>query len=177
MSTEYTTTDPAIRIWIAVYTAPNAEIAVRDAVQGLGYPVLLPTAMVEMRHARRAMMIDRPVFPRYAFVGLPVGRSWYPLRTVTGVTGVVSRNGEPQALNDKAVRLLRAAIEADAFAKRQTAEFSEGQKVQVTVGSTPVEAFVERVVNTLPAQRVDIMFRLFGKEHRRSVPVDRIRAA
>jgi transcription antitermination factor NusG len=177
MSTEYTTTDPAIRIWIAVYTAPNAELGVRDIVQAMGYPVLLPTALVEMRHARRSMMVDRPVFPRYAFVGLPVGRSWYPLRTVTGVTGVVSQNGQPKALNAKAVALLQAAIEADAFAKKATPEFKEGQAVQIMVGSTPVEAFVERVVNTLPGQRVDIMFRMFGKEHRRSVPVDQIRAA
>lgn len=175
-----TFTDEAIRVWIALYTAPNAEIAVRNAVLGLHaenpYEVLLPTGMVEMMHARRKMMVDRPVFPRYVFAGIPHGRSWYPLKSVTGVAGVLSSNSEPQSLNPRAVSLLRAAMEADAFTEEKTSPFKAGDRVKVLVGQTPVEAFVESVGRLLPGQRIDVMFRMFGKEHRRSVPVDQLRA-
>jgi len=172
-----TENDNDIRIWIAAYTAPNSEIAVRDAITALGYPVLLPTGMVEMMHARRKMMVDRPVFPRYVFVGVPHGRSWYPLKSVTGVSGVLSSNSEPQSLNPRAVALLRAAMEADAFTEEKAVPFKAGDKVEVLIGQTPVEAFVESVTRLLPAQRIDVMFKMFGKEHRRSVPVDQLRAA
>jgi transcriptional antiterminator RfaH len=173
--------DDPIRVWIAVYTAPNAEILVRDAVRGLydedPYEVLLPTGMVEMMHARRKMMVDRPVFPRYVFVGIPHGRSWYPLKTVSGVSGVLSTRSEPQSLNPRAVALLRAAMEADAFTEDKVSPFKHGDKVEVLVGQTPVEAFVESIGRLLPGQRIDVMFRMFGKEHRQSFPVDQVRAA
>lgn len=172
--------DP-IRVWIAVYTAPNMEMVVRDAAKALydenPYDVLLPTGMVEMMHARRKMIVDRPVFPRYVFVGVPHGRSWYPLKSLTGVAGVLSSNSEPQALNKRSVALLRAAMEADAFTEEKAPPFKEGDKVEVMIGQTPVEAFVETIGRLLPGQRIDIMFKMFGKEHRRSVSVDQVRAA
>lgn len=169
--------DDPIRTWIAVYTGPNAEFTVRDAVNALGYEVLLPTGMVEMMHARRRMMVDRPVFPRYVFVGVPHGRSWYPLKAVTGVSGVLSMSSEPQSLNPRAVALLKAAIEANAFTEVEAPKFEYGQQIEVLVGQTPVQAFVETVGRLLPGQRIDVMFKMFGKEHRRSVPLDQVRAA
>ena len=169
--------DDPIRVWIAVYTAPNAEFAVRDAVRALDYEVLLPTGMIEMMHARRRMMVDRPVFPRYVFVGIPHGRSWYPLKAVTGVSGVLSMNSEPQSLNPRAVTLLKAAIEANAFTELDAPTFEHGQQVEVLIGQTPVQAFVETVGRLLPGQRIDVMFRMFGKEHRHSISLDQVRAA
>jgi transcription antitermination factor NusG len=166
-----------IRIWIAAYTGPNAEIGVRDAVTSRGYPVLVPTAMTEMRHARQTMLVDRPVFPRYAFIGIPEDKSWYPLKTITGVSGILCIQGKPRPVPDKLIRLLRAAMDEDAFNAAAEPAYRPGQRVEVMVGQTSVSAFVERINNTLPAQRIDVMFRMFGKEHRRTVPVDQVRAA
>lgn len=172
-----TQAETPVRIWIATYTTPNAEIAVRDAVRALGYPVLLPTAMTEMRHARQVMMVDRPVFPRYAFVGVPPGQSWYPIKAVSGVAGILSTNGEPRAVPRKAVDLLKAAVEADAFTTKARPMFSEGDRVKVTVGDGEIEAFVGRINASLPAQRIEVVFKLFGKEHRSTADVDHVRAA
>lgn len=166
-----------IRIWIAAYTAPNAEIEVRDAVQALGYPALVPTSLVEMEKSRQKMLVERPVFPRYAFVGVPVDWSWYPLKAVRGVAGILCATGKPRPIPDKLVRLLQAAVDADAFTQSREASFREGQAVEVRVGQTTLGAFVERVNNILPAQRIDLVFKVWGKEHRATVPVDQVRAA
>ena len=166
-----------IRIWIAAHTAPNAEIAVRDALTALDYPVLVPTGMVEMRHARQKMLVERPVFPRYVFIGLPVGMSWYPIRAVTGVSGILSSAGGPRPVPDRAIDRLRAAVEADAFTKAAQVRFREGQAVRVDLGTSEIEAFVGRLMSTLPAQRVEVVFEAFGKKHRTAVDVDKIRAA
>jgi transcriptional antiterminator RfaH len=166
-----------IRIWIAAHTALNAEIAVRDALQALSYPVLVPTGMVEMTKSRQRMLVERPVFPRYVFIGLPVGMSWYPIRAVTGVAGVLSSAGGPRPVPDRAIDRLRAAVAADAFTKAATARFSEGQAVRVDFGTAEIEALVGRLMATLPAQRIEVVFQAFGREQRTTVDVDRVRAA
>ncbi len=172
-----TTTEQPIRIWIAAYTGPNCEIAVRDAVTALGYPALVPTAMTEMRHARQVMMVDRPVFPRYAFVGVPVGKSWYPIRGVTGVSGILSSGGEPRAVPERSVRLLKAAVDADAFTKAAEPMFSEGDPVRVQLGGGEIEAFVGRVNAALPSHRIEVVYSLLGKQLRSKVSLDQVRAA
>jgi transcriptional antiterminator RfaH len=166
-----------VRIWIAAHTAPNAEIAVRDAVKAIGYPALLPTGMVEMRHARQRMLVERPVFPRYLFIGVPEGMSWYPIRGVTGVSGILSSAGGPRPVPDRAIDRIRAAVEADAFTKATQPRFIEGQAVRVDFGSAEIEAFVGRLMSTLPAKRIEVVFEAMGKKHRTTVDVDKVRAA
>ncbi|GJE37828.1 Transcription antitermination protein RfaH [Methylobacterium persicinum] len=170
-------TENPIRIWIAAHTAPNAEVAVRDALAALDYPVLLPTGMVEMVKHRQRMLVERPVFPRYLFVGIPHGASWYPIRAVTGVSGVISSAGEPRPVPDRAIHRLMAAVAADAFSKAAQPRFREGQPVRVDFGTAEIEAFVGRLLNTLPAQRIEVVFSALGKQHRATVSVDKVRAA
>lgn len=172
-----TETQTPIRIWIAANTAPNAEIAVRDAVAALDYQVLVPTGMVEMTKSRQRMLVERPVFPRYVFIGLPVGMSWYPIRGVTGVSGILSSAGGPRPVPDAAIKRLRAAVEADAFTKAAQVRFHEGQAVRVNFGTSEMDAFVGRLMSTLPANRIEIVFHSLGREHRSTVDVDKVRAA
>ena len=180
MSTE---TSTAIRVWIAVYTAPNAELAVRDALTSLSdgrsysYPVLVPTGMVEMTHARRSMLVERPVFPRYVFVGIPDGVSWYPIKNTKGVGGVLCAAGKPRPIPDKLVRLLHAAVDADAFTRADDPAFKAGDAVRIKVGQTTLAAFVERVSAELPAKRIDVVFEAWGKFHRSTVTLDQVIAA
>ena len=166
-----------IRIWIAAHTAPNAEIAVRDALTALDYPVLVPTGMVEMTKSRQRMLVERPVFPRYVFIGLPVGMSWYPIRGVMGVSGILAGQGGPRPVPDRAIDRLRAAVAADAFTKAAQARFREGQAVRVDFGTTEMDAFVGRLMTTLPAKRIEVVFQSLGREHRTTVDVDKVRAA
>jgi transcriptional antiterminator RfaH len=166
-----------VRIWIAAHTAPNAEVAVRDAVQALGYPALLPTAMVEMVKSRQRMLVERPVFPRYLFIGIPHGVSWYPIRGITGVSGILSGHGGPRAVPDRAINRIRAAVEADAFTEASGPRFVEGQAVRLNFGGSEIEAFVGRLMNTVPARRIEVIFQALGKKHRTRVDVDKVRAA
>lgn len=166
-----------IRLWLAAYTAPGAEIAVRDAVREMGYPVLVPMAPVEVRHARQAMIVDRPVFPRYAFVGIPVGRSWYPIKNTTGVSGILSASAEPRPVPPRVVKMLRDAVEANAFAEVAKPEFEEGQPVKVNLAGAELDAFVTKVRATLPGQRIGVVMEFFGKKQNLSVPVANVRAA
>ncbi len=176
-------TETKIRTWIAVYTAPNVELAVRDALTSLSedrpwtYPVLVPTGMVQVTHARRTMLVERPVFPRYVFVGVPEGVSWYPVKNAKGVTGVLCAAGKPRPIPDKLVQLLKAAVDADAFTRSNEQAFKVGDAVNVRVGQTTLKAFVERVNAELPAKRIDILFEAWGKLHKSTVPVDQIQAA
>lgn len=166
-----------IRIWLAAFVASQAEIAVRDAVRNEGYEALLPTAMVEVSHARKTMLKERPVFPRYLFIGIPHGMSWYPLKAIPGILGVLSASGKPREVPPSTMKMLAEAMEVDAFTEQKRPAFEEGQRVLVNVGSAALEAFVGRIKDTLPGQRIEIVFRSAGKEHRSKVMVDQVRAA
>ncbi|MFH6786303.1 MULTISPECIES: transcription termination/antitermination protein NusG [Methylobacterium] len=172
-----TDTPSAIRIWVAAYVAANRETAVRDAAEARAYPALLPTGLVEVSHARRRMLVERPVFPRYVFLGVPEGASWYPLRAVPGVLGILSSGQQPRAVPKRVVGLLEEAIAANAFTRTAEAAFAAGEAVKVRVGSAELDAFVERVRHTLPGQRIDVVFEAMGKRHRATVPLDHVRAA
>ena len=171
-----TTTEPKIRLWICVHTAPMAEFLVRDAIRASGYPVLMPTEMREAHHARRTHLVERAVFPRYLFVGVPEGLSWYPIRSTRGVSGVLSAGREPRAVPENLVRLLRAAVDRDAFTKTADPGFKTGDQVRIRIGQIWLDEFVARVNAVLPNQRLDVVYDLFGKRHRTTITVDRARA-
>ena len=169
-----TETEPKIRTWICVHTAPQAEFAVRDLLIAAGYPALLPTGTVEVRHARRKHLVQRPVFPRYIFTGVPEDASWYPIRAMTGVQGVLSVAGTPRPVPDSLVRMLKAAVEHDAFTAAKDPGFKTGDAVRIRVGQTSLVAFVEKVNSTLPNQRIDVVFDLWGRKQRTTISVDRV---
>lgn len=166
-----------IRIWLAAFVAAHKEIVVRDAVSGAGYPVLLPTEMRSVRHAGQQMLVERPVFPRYVIIGIPQGVSWYPLRDVAGIQGILCASDGPRSVPGQTIRLLRQAMEQDAFSAKPEPEFEDGQAVKIRIGGTELDAFVRRIKDTLPARRIDVVFSLFGKEHKRTVAIDQVRAA
>lgn len=171
------TTDHTIRLWLAAYTAPGAEIDVRDRLIATGYQAVVPVGMVEMTVSRRSMLVDRPVFPRYAFVGIPHGVSWYPVKAVRGVTGILAAKGEPRPVSPRVIDFLRSADQAQAWTRQAVKPFAVGDQVCVGEPSDPLSDMVGRVLEVLPDQRIEILFNLFGAERKVRVAVDKVRAA
>lgn len=159
-------TKPSVRIWIAVFVQPSQELVVGERIAAEGYVPLLPTTQVQIRHARQALLVDRPVFPRYVFVGVPEGMSWYPLKSVAGVLGVVAAGKEPKVVPHHTLEMLREADEVGAF-----------RDVALEHGSTQLRAFVRHVIETLPGQRIGAVYDLSRKQLRRLSEVDAAEAA
>lgn len=150
-----------VRIWIAVFVAPHQEVSVGERLAAAGYVPLLPMQQVEIRHARQTMLVDRPVFPRYLFVGVPENSSWYPIKVVPGVIGILSAGQQPRVVPHHTLALLREADEIGAF-----------RQMAIEHGSPQLRAFVRRIVETLPGQRIGAVYDLSRKQIRRMSEVD-----
>src|SRR5215813_8236501 len=53
--------------WFVVYTLARCEDRARLGLEAKGFECFLPTLIRELRHARRAVIAKRPLFPRYLF--------------------------------------------------------------------------------------------------------------
>ena len=56
--------------WYAVYTQPHAETKALEHLLRQGYSAYLPRYRTHVSHARRRLMVLRPLFPRYLFAGI-----------------------------------------------------------------------------------------------------------
>lgn len=163
--------------WYIAWTTWRAEYRARANLEQRGYEVLVPTRKVEVRHAGRRMLVQRPIFPRYLFVGVPDDGSWYPILSTVAVVGLITNHGQPVALPKWIMTTLRAADEAGAFNdKVQVApDLKEGDEVRFVGG--PYAQFVGKVMSVPNAQRVGVILDMFGKKHKLSVPLADLAAA
>jgi transcription antitermination factor NusG len=174
MSTDRDTTDR--KVWLVAWAAWRSESRARDGLQQRGYDVLVPTHHVTVRHAGRKMLVERPIFPRYLFVGVERGRSFYPILSTVSVTGLVMNHGKPVEMPTWIIRNLRAAQDDGAFDKPvEAAAFVEGQNVRFVGGA--MENFIGRIMRAPPGKRVTVLIDMFGHKRELSVPLDQLVAA
>ena len=60
--------------WYVVHTQPNGEGRANLNLRRQGFATYLPRYARRRRHARRQETVQRPLFPRYLFVGLDLAR-------------------------------------------------------------------------------------------------------
>ena len=60
--------------WYLVHTRPNSERKAEINLEAQGFKTFLPQIDRTIRHARRLTTVRRPLFPRYLFVCLDIGR-------------------------------------------------------------------------------------------------------
>jgi transcription antitermination factor NusG len=88
-------TDPSLR-WFAVHTQPAREVGAAGQLGRQGFESFLPMHVKTVRHARRFRTVRAPVFPRYVFVRLDLGRHrWRSVNGTFGVSSLVMAGGLP----------------------------------------------------------------------------------
>jgi transcriptional antiterminator RfaH len=156
--------------WYVAYTAIKCEHRARMGLSAKGFAVYLPTYRREVRHARRVKIVDRPLFPRYVFVGFDINRdAWTEVRRTDGVERLLSHDEIPMRVPLGVVEGLRAAMQAGAFmpedAGGKPAPPMIGESVEIADG--PFRDFVVEVVSTPDERnRVEILLQVLGGERR-----------
>ncbi len=60
--------------WYEVQTLPCREARAQLQLEGQGFSTFLPRYAKTVRHARKLSTVSAPLFPRYLFVALDLGR-------------------------------------------------------------------------------------------------------
>jgi transcription elongation factor/antiterminator RfaH len=157
--------------WYLVHTLPHSE---RRAVLHLGaqgFRTHFPTIEKTIRHARQLRTIRAPLFPRYLFLTLDLGRDrWLSVWGTVGVSSLFTCEGRPVPVPAGIVEtLIENSDEANLALFASGLE--TGQSVRILSG--PFANFVGTLERLDAAGRVRVLLDMMGT----AVPVALRRSA
>ena len=145
--------------WYLVHTRPNNERKAEINLERQGFATFLPRVETTIRHARRLKTVRRPLFPRYLFVRLDIGRDrWLSINSTIGVSRLFTQEGRPVAVPFGIVETLLA--HSDAGLTRLDRLLAEGQRVRILSG--PLADFTATVLRLGARRRVDVLLEIMG---------------
>lgn len=152
--------------WFAAYVSVGQERKAADALRDAGFDAYCPMWTRHVVRHRKRIVVSRPLFARYVFVGCADGL-WGAARRVDGVEHLVTGASEtPATVPLWAIERLRAAEamgQFDETVKRQPAiPFKPGEPVRVLAGS--LQGWVGKVVNADAKGRVHLLIGMLGRE-------------
>jgi transcriptional antiterminator RfaH len=141
--------------WYLVRTKPGKERWVHDQLSAVVCEVFLP--FLETRSPRwgKLAWVIVPLFPCYVFAQFEVHESYFDVKYMPGVQGIVSAGPDPIAVPTAVVDEIKHRG-VDGVVKIEPEEFAMGEQVRVVEGPfRGFEAIFERHLSG--AQRVAIL--------------------
>ena len=146
--------------WYLVHTRPNSERKAELNLELQGFATFLPRIETTIRHARRLKTVRRPLFPRYLFVRLDIGRDrWLSINSTIGVSRLFTQEGRPVAVPFGIVETLLAHSDAGGLTRLDRL-LAEGQRVRILSG--PLAEFTATVLRLTARHRVDLLLEIMG---------------
>jgi transcription elongation factor/antiterminator RfaH len=157
--------------WFLVHTHPKGERRAQLHLGGQGFRTHLPQIRKTIRHARQLRTVRTPLFPRYLFIMLDLGRDrWLSVQSTFGVSSIFSCDGRPIPVPQGAMEALIEHTDEANLTLFQ-AGLSTGQTVRILTG--PFANFVGTLERLDDAGRVRILLDMMGT----AVPVALHRSA
>jgi transcriptional antiterminator RfaH len=172
--------------WYVVVVSPRMEANAEKALQDRRFTTYVPQETYWARHRMRNRVIkierQKPLIPGYLFLGFSAANTWYSLRDVDGVTGVISSNGSPCQVPVCEVKRLADLERRGWFDERRRSELSSdathpayqiGDQVLIT-GETPLKGFTGLVRSHSTAQKVEILISILGRFTPAIIPIQNV---
>jgi transcription elongation factor/antiterminator RfaH len=154
--------------WYVARTLPQRELHAAQQLANQGFRAFVPRYWKNRRHARRVEMISAPLFPRYIFTALDVGRDrWRSVNGTLGVDRLLMTGGEPQPVPPGVVESLIESMGADGTISFEF-RLKEGQAVKVTAG--PFVDLVGELERLDDNGRVRVLLEIMGAKTRAALP-------
>jgi transcription elongation factor/antiterminator RfaH len=120
--------------WYVVQTQPHREAIAKFNLASQGFRTFLPRYTKTVRHARALKTISAPLFSRYLFVVLNLGRDrWRSVNGSRGVTSLIMQQENPVPVLDGIVETLLASSTEDGEV-RFLSEVKAGGRVRLVAG-------------------------------------------
>lgn len=157
--------------WFLAHTLPKSEWRAELHLGAQGFRTFQPQIRKTIRHARQLKTVRAPLFPRYLFVILDLGRDrWLSVRSTVGVSSLFSsRDGRPVPVP---IGIVESLIErSEDTLTRLDSHLVKGQQVRILTG--PFADFVGMLDRLNEAGRVRVLLEMMGT----AVPVTLPRSA
>ena len=164
--------------WYAAYTDARREDFALDGLRGTGLLCYAPQELRIIRHARQEMQVQRPLFPRYCFIGVPPRSQVELAYGVRGVSWLLGGWERPSVVSICAILELAMAERAGMFDHTKPRDehpaFVIGQEVRFLDG--PLVGRMARVAEAPEGERIVVFLGMFGQEVRVQVDAAQIEA-
>jgi transcription elongation factor/antiterminator RfaH len=157
--------------WFLTHTLPKSEWKAELHLGAQGFRTFQPQVQKTIRHARQLKTVRAPLFPRYLFIILDLGRDrWLSVRSTVGVSFLFSnRDGRPVPVP---IGIVESLIErSEDGLTRLDSELVKGQHVRILTG--PFVGFGGTLERLNAAGRVRVLLQMMGT----AVPVTLHRSA
>jgi transcription elongation factor/antiterminator RfaH len=146
--------------WFLAHTQPKSEQRAEFHLGAQGFRTYLPQIQKTVRHARQLRTVQAPLFPRYLFVILDLGRDrWLSVRSTIGVSRLfTTQDGRPVPVPSGIVESLIGR--SDGELTRLDAGLVEGQQVRILSG--PFADLVGTLERLDGAGRVKVLLEMMG---------------
>jgi transcription elongation factor/antiterminator RfaH len=157
--------------WFLVHTLPKSERKAELHLGAQGFRTHLPQIQKTIRHARQLRTVRSPLFPRYIFLILDLGRDrWLSVRSTVGVSSLFTCEDRPVPVPEGVVEALIQRTDEANLTLFHTG-LTTGQSVRILSG--PFADFVGTVERLDDAGRVRVLLDMMGT----AVPVGLHRSA
>src|SRR6266576_490138 len=147
--------------WFLVHTQPNSEHKATLHLGAQGFRAYLPRIQKTVRHARQLRTVRAPLFPRYMFLILDVGRDrWLSVRSTVGVSSLFTCEDRPVPVPKGVVEALIARTD-EANLTLFDAGLTTGQTVRILSG--PFADFVGTLDRLDESGRVRVLLDMMGQ--------------
>jgi transcription termination/antitermination protein NusG len=157
--------------WYVLHTYSGYENKVKKTIEtrvdalDLGdrvFEIVVPTSEeIEIRNSQRHT-VQRKTFPGYVLVRMTMDDdTWYALRNTPGVTGFVSVNNKPVALQESEVQSILQGMTTEA--PKVKLAFQSGDTVRIIDGPFADFRGVIDEVNT-EKEKIKVLVSFFGRE-------------
>ncbi len=166
----------ALKYWYAVYSKPRQEAVAAENLDRQGFTTWLPLIRRAQRRKGRWVDLTEPLFPRYLFLRVDVGRQdMAPIRSTRGVSGLVRMGGVPAVVPDAVVEGLLGAMEqTGGVYEAPRKPLHRGDRVRVLDG--PFEGVQGIFQAENGSERVVVLLDLIGQQNRVSISRRRVTA-
>jgi transcription elongation factor/antiterminator RfaH len=157
--------------WYLVHTLPHGERRAQLHLGAQGLRTHFPTIQKTIRHARQLRTVRAPLFPRYIFLILDLGRDRFlSVWGTVGVSSLYTCNDRPVPVPEGIVETLIANSD-EANLALFASGLATGQSVRILSG--PFANFVGKLERLDAAGRIRVLLEMMGTE----VPVALRRSA
>lgn len=157
--------------WYVTHTPPNCERRAELHLGAQGFRTYFPTIQKTIRHARKLRDVRAPLFPRYVFIVLDLGRDrWLSVRSTVGVSSLFCCDNRPVPVPRGVVETLVGNAEEPNLTLFHQG-LKPGQSVRILSG--PFANLVGTLERLDEAGRVRVLLKIMGA----AVPATLRRAA
>ena len=162
-----------VKSWFLLQYKPNSHRVALRNLHRQGFETFLPTQDVTQCTSTKFLQRPKPLFPGYMFVAFErKSAPWHKINSTTGVSRLVSFDGEPKELPLDLVSGLMSRCDASGKILPPT-QLLAGDEVQMVRG--PFANFIATIENVDAQHRIWVLIDFMGRGARMEVHPEQLR--